>query len=146
MVWGAGPPCRPGRPANFFFGGASGAIRIRAGGAGRGPSKKKIGRPARPAWRAGPPYHILYHILYILYFVSYKILLDGLFFPLDCVNKKKSGRPAGQARPAWRAGPPYHILYHILYILYNIIYKILLDGLVFLLDGLFFPLGGLFPY
>ena len=28
MVWGAGPPCRPGRPARFFFRGApSGAPR-----------------------------------------------------------------------------------------------------------------------
>ena len=39
MVWGAGPPCRPGRPANFFFGGAPpGAPRPDPYGA-RGPSK-----------------------------------------------------------------------------------------------------------
>ena len=71
MVWGAGPPCRPGRPANFLFGGAPpGAPRPDPYGA-RGPSKKKIGRPARPAWRAGP--HIIYFIQYyiFLYMMSY---------------------------------------------------------------------------
>ena len=36
---------------NGFLGFPICAIRIRAGGAGRGPSKKKSGRPA---WRAGP--------------------------------------------------------------------------------------------
>ena len=48
-------------------------------GSGRGapdgaPEKTKCGRPARPAWRAGPPYNILDHILYIIYDIIYKIL------------------------------------------------------------------------
>ena len=31
----------------------------------RGPSKykNKSGQPAKPAWRAGPPYNILYHVI-----------------------------------------------------------------------------------
>ena len=29
------------------------------------PQQNKSGRPTRPAWRAGRPYHSLYHVLYI---------------------------------------------------------------------------------
>ena len=55
-----------------------GAKRIRAGGAGRGPSKKRkssrpAGRPARPAWWAGPPsiFHGIFYKFYIVFYIFY---------------------------------------------------------------------------
>ena len=63
MIWGAGPTCRLGRPARFLFvEGPRGPLGSGRGAPGGAPQKKKSGRPARPAWRAGPPYHILYRV------------------------------------------------------------------------------------
>ena len=52
MVWGAGPPCRPGlagRPAGFFFEGPRPAPPARILMAPEAPQKKKSGRPAGQA-------------------------------------------------------------------------------------------------
>ena len=80
MVWGAGPPCRPGRPARcFLFEGPRPAPPARIHMAPEAPQPKKSGRAARPAWRAGPPYHMLYNISYIIYNILY-IFHEILYF------------------------------------------------------------------
>ena len=80
MVWGP----RPAHPVRIHM-------------APEASPQKKSGRPARPAWRAGSQYHILYNILYIIHNILdilYKILYfpywTALFFPIGwhCVLVK----------------------------------------------------------
>ena len=63
----AGPLFRPGRPGRYLFLRGHGRHMDPDGGPQTGPLKNKSGRPARPAWRAGPP--IPYFIQYLIYYI-----------------------------------------------------------------------------